>query len=118
LFVNRILTANCAGTRVGALDSPEFTGFNEPLIIGIRCREGTELDMGMARILLCWLEDAIFSAAERGLTQSGHEMVALSPSPSYWKFISSLNSYVIASFFFLIFNINMVLCAYSTYTPL
>jgi hypothetical protein len=100
------------------LDSPEFTGFNDTLIIGIRGREGTELDMGMGWILLCWPENAIFSAAEHGLTQSGHGMVALSPSPSYWKFISSLNSYAIASFFFLIFNINMVLCAYSIYTPL
>jgi hypothetical protein len=63
------------------LDSPEFTGFNDTLIIWIRGWEGTELDMGMGWILLCWPADAIFSAAERGLTQSGHAMVALSPSP-------------------------------------
>jgi hypothetical protein len=65
---------------VGSLDSPEFTGCNDTLIIGIRGREGTELDMGMGWILLCWPEDAIFSAAEHGLTQSGHGLVALSPS--------------------------------------
>jgi hypothetical protein len=118
LFVNRILTADRAGTRIGSLDSPEFPGFNDTLIIGIRGWEGTELDMGMGWILLCWPENAIFSAAERGLTQSGHEMVALSPSPSYWKFISSLNSYPIASFFFLIFNINMILWVYTIYTAL
>jgi hypothetical protein len=81
LFVNRVLTANPAGTCAGALDSPEFTRFNDALIIGIRCWEGTELDMGMARILLCWPEDAIFSAAKCGLTQFGHGLVALSPSP-------------------------------------
>jgi hypothetical protein len=101
--------------RLGGLDSPEFTGFNDTLIIGIRRWEGTELDMGMGWILLCWLEDAIFSAAEHSLTQSGHGMVALSPSPSYWKFCFSLNSYPIASFFFLIFNINRVPCVYTTY---
>jgi hypothetical protein len=118
LFVNRILTADRAGTRIGSLDSPEFTGFNDTLIIGIRRREGTELDMGMAWILLCWPEDAIFSAAKRGLTQSGHGLVALSPSPSYWKFISSLNSYPIASFFSLIFNINILLWVYPICTAL
>jgi hypothetical protein len=67
LFVNRILTADHSGTRINALDSPEFTGFNDTLIIGIRGREGTELDMRMAWILLCWPEDAIFSAAKCGL---------------------------------------------------
>jgi hypothetical protein len=32
--------------RLGGLDSPEFTGFNDTLIIGIRGWEGTELGMG------------------------------------------------------------------------